>query len=234
VVRSILQAATLLDILVKRVVSNPDSMALQAAVANAAKQGAKRYHGPMRVPSDRSIDSELESLRAQIWQQLVHATGKREHEWRTPVLASVDADGLPQARTVVLRQADPIAGMLQIYTDSRSPKVAELLGHPDAVLVFWSRSLSWQLRARVTVQVQSDGDLVEAAWEEVSRTAAAADYLAPAAPGSVFSLTAQGNHRTHHLAVLLARIEALDWLELSRDGHRRVRFDESGACRLIP
>jgi hypothetical protein len=38
----------------------------------------------------------------------------------------------------------------------------------------------------------------------------------------------------HHLAVLLARIQAFDWLELSRDGHRRVRFDESGACRLMP
>ena len=233
-VRSILQAATPLDILIKRVVSNPDSMTLQAAVADAARQGPKRYHGWMSAPSDRSGDSEFESLRAQIWHQLVHATGKREHEWRTPVLASVDADGLPQARTVVLRQADPIVGTLQVYTDSRSPKVADLLEHPDAVLVFWSRSLRWQLRARVTVQVQSDGDLVEAAWEEVSRTAAAADYLAPAAPGSVFSLAAQGNHRTHHLAVLLARIEALDWLELSRDGHRRVRFDESGACRLIP
>lgn len=188
----------------------------------------------MRVPSDRFIDSELESLRAQIWQQLRQAIGEREHEWRTPVLADVDAEGLPQARTVVLRQADPIAGTLQIYTDSRSPKVADLLGRPDAVLVFWSRSLSWQLRARVTVQVQTDGELVEAAWEQVSRTAAAADYLAPAAPGSVFSLPAQGDLSLHHLAVLLARIQAFDWLELSRDGHRRVRFDESGACRLMP
>jgi hypothetical protein len=188
----------------------------------------------MSAPSDRSVDSEFESLRAQIWQQLVRATGKREHEWRTPVLASVDADGLPQARTVVLRQADPIAGTLEVYTDSRSPKVADLLGRPDAVLVFWSRSLSWQLRARVTVQVQTGSELVEAAWVQVSRTAAAADYLAPAAPGSVFSMTAKGDHASHHLAVLLARVEALDWLELSRDGHRRVRFDESGACRLIP
>ena len=67
----------------------------------------------MRVPSDRPIDSEFESLRAQIWQQLRQAIGEREHEWRTPVLADVDAEGLPQARTVVLRQADPIAGTLQ-------------------------------------------------------------------------------------------------------------------------
>ena len=188
----------------------------------------------MSASSDHPADIDFESLRAQIWLQLQRAVGERDHEWRTPVLAGVDADGLPQARTVVLRRADPNAGTLQVYTDSRSPKVAELQGQPHAVLVFWSRRLSWQLRARVTVQVQTGGEQVEAAWEQVSRTAAATDYLAPAAPGSVFASRAHGDHASHHLAVLLARIDALDWLELARDGHRRVRFDDSGACRLIP
>ena len=188
----------------------------------------------MSVPSDRPADIDFESLRARIWQELQQAVAERGHDWRTPVLAGVDVDGLPQARTVVLRQADPIACTLQVYTDSRSPKVTELLRRPDALLVFWSRRLSWQLRARVTVQVQTDGERVQAAWERVSRTAAAADYLAPAAPGSVFASSPQGDHVSHHLAVLLARVESFDWLELAREGHRRVRFDESGACRLIP
>jgi len=188
----------------------------------------------MSASTDHPADIELESLRAKIWHELQRAVGERDHEWRTPVLAGVDADGRPQARTVVLRKADPIGMTLQVYTDSRSPKVADLLGRPDAVLVFWSRKLSWQLRARVTVQVHTDGHLVQAAWEQVSRTASAADYLAPAAPGAVFALTAQEDSASHHLAVLLATIDALDWLELAREGHRRVRFDESGACRLIP
>lgn len=188
----------------------------------------------MSAPSDPSVDSEFDTLRAQIWHQLQQAVSERGHEWRTPVLADVDVDGLPQARTVVLRQADPIASTLQIYTDSRSPKVVELVGRPDAVLVFWSRRLSWQLRARVTVQVQTNGQLVEAAWEQVSRTASVADYLAPAAPGSVVVPTVQGGYASHHLAVLIAKVEAFDWLELAREGHRRVRFDESGACALVP
>jgi len=188
----------------------------------------------MSASTDLPTDIEFESLRANIWHELQRAVGERDHEWRTPVLAGVDAFGLPQARTVVLRQADPNTGTLQVYTDSRSPKVAELLGRPDAVLVFWSRRLRWQLRARVTVQVHTVGEQVEAAWEQVSQTAAAADYLAPAAPGSVFASGAHRDHALHHLAVLLARIESFDWLELAREGHRRVRFDASGACRLIP
>lgn len=188
----------------------------------------------VRSGSDRSFELDLEALRAEIWLELQHAAGDREHEWRTPVLAGVDADGLPQARTVVLRRCDPVANALVVYTDGRSPKVGELLARPDAVLVFWSRRLSWQLRAKVSVQVFTAGEAVEDAWNQVSTTAAAADYLAPAAPGSDFETHSSGRSADHHLAVLLARVQSFDWLALTREGHRRVRFDDSGACRLIP
>jgi pyridoxine/pyridoxamine 5'-phosphate oxidase len=67
-----------------------------------------------------------EEIRTQIWKELGRASLDRHHEWRTPVLASADADGLPEARTVVLRQVDAVAGQLTFYTDSRSPKVAQL------------------------------------------------------------------------------------------------------------
>jgi len=198
----------------------------------------KRYHCRMSASSNRPLDIEFESLRSQIWQQLQRAVSERDHEWRTPVLAGVDTDGLPQARTVVLRQADPIARTLHVYTDARTPKVAELLARPRAALVFWSRLLGWQLRVEATVQVQIEGALVEAAWQQVSKTAAAADYLAPAAPGSVLKTPddapANGMRGSHHLAVLIASVDTFDWLALAPNGHRRVRFDESGACRLIP
>ena len=196
----------------------------------------------MSASSNRPVDIEFESLLAQIWQQLQRAVSERDHEWRTPVLAGVDTDGLPQARTVVLRQADPVVRTLHVYTDARSPKVAELLMRHHAVLVFWSRLLGWQLRVEASVQVQTEGALVEAAWRQVSQTAAAADYLAPAAPGSVHEMSAKSSVNSpanraqapHHLAVLIASVDAFDWLALARDGHRRVRFDNSGVCRLIP
>jgi hypothetical protein len=188
----------------------------------------------VRSGSDRSSELDLEALRAEIWLELQHAADDRKHEWRTPVLAGVDANGLPQARTVVLRGCDPVANALVVYTDSRSPKVGELLARPDAVLVFWSGRLNWQLRARVKVQVFTAGEAVEDAWNQVSTTAAAADYLAPAAPGSDFETQSSGRSAAHHLAVLLARVQSFDWLALSREGHRRVRFDDSCATRLVP
>jgi len=49
---------------------------------------------------------------------------------RTPVLISVSADGLAQGRTVVLRVFNRQQRQLQIYTNVRSAKVAQLRAQP--------------------------------------------------------------------------------------------------------
>lgn len=100
--------------------------------------------------------TELE-IRQRIWVELERAVHDRHHEWRTPVLATIDKDGWPNARTVVLRHADAKLQNLQFYTDRRSPKIAELTHQPAAILVFWSKRLNWQLRVRVEMVVHTTG-----------------------------------------------------------------------------
>jgi hypothetical protein len=166
-------------------------------------------------------------IRQRIWMELQRATQDRHHEWRTPVLATVGTSGAPQARTVVLRHADATLARLHIYTDSRSPKVAELLAQPRATFVFWSKRLSWQLRVRAEMSVQTSGPEVEAAWARVSQSAAAGDYLSACAPGDALPDTQTGKLEpasTHHLAILTAQVQEIDWLELARSGHRRAVF----------
>ena len=182
-------------------------------------------------------------IRQRIWLELQRATHDRHHEWRVPVLATVDADHLPQARTVVLRQADARLHTLQIYTDSRSPKVAGLLAAPDVVLVFWSKRLGWQLRVRAVASVQQSGPEVDAVWERVSQSAAAGDYLAASAPGdslpdtsdvgSVHTVASQPQ-AMHHLAIITAQVQAIDWLELARSGHRRASITSDGWQWRVP
>ena len=170
-------------------------------------------------------------IRHRISIELQRATNDRHHEWRTPVLATVDSDHTPQARTVVLRQADAALSQLQIFTDSRSPKVAELAASPHAVLVFWSTRLSWQLRVRVLTTVQRTGPEVEAEWARVSQSAAAGDYLSANAPGAALStLTSETTANKdepppHHLAIITLQVQDMDWLELARSGHRRAVFN---------
>ena len=178
--------------------------------------------------------STAADIHHRIWAELQRTTVDRHHEWRTPVLATTGLDGLPQARTVVLRTADATASQLRFFTDRRSPKVAELQAAPAAAFVFWSQRLNWQLRVRVTTQVHTDGPLVDAAWVRVSQSAAASDYLAPQAPGSMLDDFTDQEPGTHHLAVVTAHIEHIDWLELAREGHRRARLTGNALVWLAP
>lgn len=167
-------------------------------------------------------------IRQRIWMELQRATHDRHHEWRTPVLATVGTDGLPQARTVVLRQVDAKLGTLQIYTDSRSPKVAELTARPGLSMSFWSKRLGWQLRVRAVSSVQRTGLEVDAVWVRVSQSPAAGDYLSTSAPGDVLPdagavpAAAPDLRSSHHLAIITAQVHEIDWLELARTGHRRA------------
>ncbi|PIT82527.1 pyridoxamine 5'-phosphate oxidase family protein [Limnohabitans sp. 15K] len=186
-------------------------------------------------------------IRPQIWIELGRASLDRHHEWRTPVLASTDADGLPDARTVVLRQVDAGAGQLTFYTDSRSPKVAQLQAKSPAMLVFWSARLSWQLRVRVACTVITAGPEVDVLWQGVKQSAAAGDYLSLLPPGVVLPQTSgKANVETasvdpanapapaHSFAILRAQVLQMDWLELSREGHRRAQLSDTTWEWLTP
>lgn len=182
---------------------------------------------PANPPSD-------DDLYHRIWMELQRATQDRHHDWRTPVLTSVDAKGAPQARTVVLREVFEATRELAFYTDCRSPKVAELQVTPQTALVFWSKRLSWQLRLSARVRVDTTGPLLDAAWARISQTAAASDYLSATAPGSPLSLHNHTLKKQHNMAILVAQVDVLDWLELARSGHRRARLTVEGTEWRVP
>lgn len=69
-------------------------------------------------------------------------------------LATVDADGLPDARMVLLKGFDA-AGFV-FYTNTESAKGRELLANPKAALVFHWKSLRRQVRVRGPVEQVSD------------------------------------------------------------------------------
>ena len=71
-------------------------------------------------------------------------------------LASVDADGLPDLRMVLLNGLD--AQGFVFYTNFGSAKGRELLAHPKAALLFHWKSLRRQVRIRGTVQTVSPAE----------------------------------------------------------------------------
>ena len=154
------------------------------------------------------------------------------------MLATVCKNSLVNARTVVLRAVDPIQGQIQIFTDARSPKVTEIGDTSNAVFVFWSTKLSWQIRVRVDISVLTTGPAVAALWERVKQSASAGDYLSPSAPGSLLSSDASESveigHAEPNFAVLNAQVREIDWLELARTGHRRARLTSDSWEWLTP
>jgi hypothetical protein len=174
-----------------------------------------------------------------VWEQLERACNDRQHGWRTPVLASTDPQGVPNARTVVLREADAAQQQLVFFTDRRSPKVHELQMQPHAMLVFWCAQLQWQLRVNVDFALLTEGERVDRAWARLQRSAAAGDYLQARAPGSLLNTetTGKGQEKqltAHQLCIMVATVQQSDWLALSPTGHRRVRFTQNHIQELAP
>lgn len=183
------------------------------------------------------MNARIESLsliETSLWQQLQQAAAEHEHPWRLMTLATFDGHR-PQARNVILREVAIAARELLFFTDARSPKVAQMGAYPLGSLSCWAASLGWQLRLEVKLQVSSEGPDVAMRWARLKLSPAARDYLSPLPPASpVAERYAPEPAARHHFAVVRAQVQAIDWLELHAQGHRRARFDGAGTRWLQP
>ena len=88
--------------------------------------------GAPRSPA-RALPSP-DDLLADTWRTLVRAVADSRHAWRWPALATIGADGAPDVRTVVLRNASEALRRLELHTDARSAKVAQVAARPQAII----------------------------------------------------------------------------------------------------
>lgn len=103
----------------------------------------------------------------------LHQT-RSEPESRYFQLATVDANGLPQVRTVVYRGIDPETGAITVISDSRTPKIKELAGNLHAAICWYFAKSREQYRLNVTahvVTVDEDENRCQLAWESLSLAA---------------------------------------------------------------
>lgn len=71
-------------------------------------------------------------------------------------LATVDRDGRPDVRTVLLKGKDPRG--FTFYTNAESAKGEELAAHAEAAFVLYWKSLNRQIRVRGSVESVSDAE----------------------------------------------------------------------------
>ncbi len=178
----------------------------------------------------------LEAIPAEAWRLLTRGVRDRRCPFHTPVIATSDASGMPDARVVVLRRVDPTVGRIAFHTDARSPKLDHLAHRPEATAVFYDPGWKLQLRLHGRAMVHCQDEVARTGWEK-SQAMSRRCYLAVAAPGSATDGPTSGLPEDidgldgkvgwPNFAVVQIAVERFDWLYLASHGHRRARFSRS-------
>lgn len=181
---------------------------------------------PRYLPAVMSDNNDLNAIEAETWRTLEAAcSGKRTpYTWFT--LATVSEGGMPEQRTVVLRDVDRTARTLTFFTDRRTPKVAEIMAQPNIASLFFDAEAMVQLRFSGKAEVLTEGDIWQRYWDSVSENGKA-DYAALKVPGTVRpdELTYDTGLAKHNFAAVKIVCDRLDWLKLARSGHQRAVFE---------
>ncbi|WP_353229223.1 pyridoxamine 5'-phosphate oxidase family protein [Novosphingobium sp.] len=166
--------------------------------------------------------------------RLDHAARDRHAAMHAPVVVTGDGD----ARIMVLRGVDDDGGVLRFHTDQRSPKVAQIDADARLTVLAYEPQDRVQLRLTGAARVDRDGTMANAAWAAASPLARRV-YLVESAPGAVLAqpgstlpaalqtrrpTLAESEAGRDNFAVIVMRIEVIDWLQLGHEGGRRARF----------
>ena len=181
-----------------------------------------------RAPPLDCRDDLTGSLR-HAWTMLVAGATERGAPFHLPSVATVDQEGRPQVRIVVLRHCDPERRTVRFHTDVRSSKVEQLSERPQGALVFYDKFHKIQVRLEVTLRLLQ-GDDLDRAWAEVHHYSREC-YQVASGPGTPVAspcdipVDVTGSHGGRdHFAAVEGEVLSLEWLYLSADYHRRARF----------
>ncbi|MDV4158509.1 pyridoxamine 5'-phosphate oxidase family protein [Rhizobium brockwellii] len=178
----------------------------------------------------------LAEVDASAWAELESAAADPQSAFRYLNLCSVDADGRPQARMVVLRRVDVARRVLEIHTDVRSPKWQEISANPLVTLLGFGPQPRLQLRLQGSAELHgSASECATEAWSLLPGSTRSTYMGGPPGddigeqPASEAAVTDADGRA--FFGVLIFRAETLDWFQLRHADNRRAVFayDKLGA-----
>jgi len=173
-----------------------------------------------------------EKLEATIWQLLARGAADAKHAFKLFSIATVNANGLPDARTVVLRSSDITVKELCFHTDIRSGKIAHIKKQPEVCLLFWHPKQSLQLRIFGEAHIHHLDEMTKKKIATLPPQQMAL-YGHGAKPGSIIEQASQHAFDetlvVQNFAWVRVSVHTLDALYLGRNGiHTRVQFNYNG------
>ncbi|MFM8734320.1 MAG: pyridoxamine 5'-phosphate oxidase family protein [Pirellulales bacterium] len=159
------------------------------------------------------------------------ATTSARHGLHLFTLATVGADGQPDARTVVLRHVDAERREIRFHTDIRSPKAATIRRCPQVALHWYDPVARLQIRIAARASLHHGDDLARVAWDAAAAmsracySASAPGTAVEAFPPAAVPQAAADDAGFENFAVVACRFDAVEVLVLHAAGHQRARLD---------
>lgn len=186
----------------------------------------------MTKPSPPAFYNDLAASLDMAWQLWGRGTVDRHSAFHAPVVTSVDAEGNPQARTMILRAVNREARTMRFYTDVRSAKINHWKLKPRACILGYDTSKKIQLRVNGPVVLHVADAVAVDAWRG-SRPESRAAYGVKIAPRTVVDTPDDApqinDEGRENFAVALVHVESLEWVYLNAEGNRRAIFSWAGS-----
>ena len=186
-----------------------------AALSAARKRAGRRYKWVMTDPVFARMFAEPDPF-ALLGKWMEEAVAAELNDPEAMTLATVDADGLPDARIVLCKGWG--SDGLDLYTNDESAKGRELASTPRAALTWHWKSLRRQVRARGSV-------------ERLPADAADAYFATRARTSRLGAIASDQSRPLDRRETLEGRVAAL---EREFDGRDPPRPPHWGGYRVIP
>ena len=100
------------------------------------------------------------------WAQIYRGKADKKSPARYPAFVTSNADGFPNARTLVMRRSDRENNQIEFHTDTASSKMMELGRNPRAGIHIWLPKVQLQIQMDVVVEIKV-GDITIPYWNNV-------------------------------------------------------------------
>lgn len=165
----------------------------------------------------------------EICDEIQAGTQLPDHPFRYATLATVGLEQVPRLRTIVIREFDPGNMQLTFFTDSRSKKMVHIEENNKVSLLFYHPEKLLQLRIEGLAFKERDAGVLTDYWDDI-REASRKDYTTEPRPGAEIKGPDQVEYMQGNENFAVVRIQPfrIEYLQLRRPNHIRVRFSRSG------
>jgi pyridoxamine 5'-phosphate oxidase len=191
----------------------------------------------MTAPTLPPFYDDLDLSLAEVCSLLSRGAPDRTSAAHHPIVATIDRDGRPQQRVMILRECDWGQRKLRFHSDSRSHKIVQIYETPEVSVLAYDERAKIQIRLSGRAWIDTN-DIATEAWQASTRFARRC-YMAERAPGTEVEGPTSGlpddvqgiqpeeeqiAPARKNFATLIVGFDEIDFLYLANAGHRRARW----------